>query len=72
MDFCSVSSVMKDDEITHIALSDNVILHFGKKLYSSLKIAGTVTKMKSYISTKMRELTRLVLHVLSSGQDSLT
>ena len=48
-----------------MALSDNVILHFGEKLYSSLKITGTVTKMESYISTKMRELTRLVLQMCS-------
>ena len=65
MDFSPVASLMKDDDITHMALSDNVILHFGKKLYSNLKITGTVTKMESYVSTKMRELARLVLHMCS-------
>ena len=44
MDFCPVASVMKDDDIIHMAPSDNAILHFDKKMYSNLKI--TVTKIE--------------------------
>ena len=65
MDFRPVASVMKDQDITHMALGDNAILHFGKKLYSTLKITSTVTKMESYASTKMREPARLVINVIN-------
>ena len=68
MDFCPVASVMKSDDITHMAASDNAILHFDKKLYSNLKM--TVTKMESYVSTKMRHLMINVINFLKTHESS--
>lgn len=60
-----VTSLMKDDEITHVAINDSLITEYGKKLYSKLMTKGTVTKTENYVSTKMRELSRLLIEVAS-------
>ena len=61
-----VTRLMKDDAVTHVAIKDGLICEFGKKLYSRLLTKGTVTKTETYVSTKMRELARLLLQVRST------
>jgi hypothetical protein len=67
-----VTSLMKDDKITHVAMNDSLKTEYGKKLYSKTMTKGTVTKTENYVSTKMRELSRLLIEVRFMKDSKMT
>lgn len=69
-DMHPVTSIMIDDDITRIVIADRLIMKFGKKLYARLLCTGTVSKQETYVSTKMRELARLIRQIRSATDET--
>ena len=60
MSFLKVLGSMRDDEISRVCRADSQILSFGRRLYNRCNETN-----ENYVSTKMRELGRLLLQMRS-------